>query len=410
MRSAQFMHHGRKRRDELNISDVKTCASDVTLSERIMLFSHFLKQRGFKVFSSNVLDSLRSLEEIDISKKGDFFAILRTNLVTSDMEWKLFEALFEEFWQGFENDEEEYQDEESLEQSGDQGESGTEIVAEPLSDKDLMDNDACENVKAFLESATYSPVTIIEKKDLGQFDTGDIQVAQLILKNLMAPFKTRFTRRFRKSRKAGDIDFRRIIRKSVKAGGMPLELFYRRRKKRLKRLVVLADVSGSMDRYARFVMPFILGLRGIGPKAEIFVFSTSLTPITHTLRRFSFERALDIISNAFPEWSGGTRIGFSLHQFNTKYGDRLINKRTVVVILSDGWDLGGKELLKREIDALSQKAHVLIWLNPLAGDTDYKPICKGMQTALPFVDYFFPADNLQSLKMVGRTLSRVMIH
>ncbi|MBW1801710.1 MAG: VWA domain-containing protein, partial [Deltaproteobacteria bacterium] len=331
-------------RDEPSLTDLKKCANNVTLSERITLFSHFLKQHGFKVFSSSVMDSLQGLEEIDISKKDDFFAILRTNLVTSDLEWRIFEDLFEEFWQGFENDEEEQHDEESMEQSGDEGESGTEMFAEPLSDKDSLDNDACENVKEFLESATYSPVSIIEKKDLGQFDTGDIQVAQLILKNLMASFKTRFTRRYRRSRKASDIDFRRIIRKSVKAGGIPLDLCYRRRKKRLKRLVVLADVSGSMDRYARFVMPFILGLRGIGPKAEIFVFSTSLTPITHTLRRFSFEHALDIISNAFPEWSGGTRIGFSLHQFNVQYGDRLLTKKTVVVILSDGWDLGGKEL------------------------------------------------------------------
>jgi len=111
-----------------------------------------------------------------------------------------------------------------------------------------------------------------------------------------------------------------------------------------------------------------------------------------------------------PEWSDGTRIGYSLHQFNQAYGHRLVSQRTVVVILSDGWDLGGKELLRREMEALARKAHTVIWLNPLAGDPDYQPVCQGMRIALSYVDYFLPADSLQSLKQVGRLLSRVMIH
>jgi uncharacterized protein with von Willebrand factor type A (vWA) domain len=206
------------------------------------------------------------------------------------------------------------------------------------------------------------------------------------------------------------MDFRRIMKKSLKLGGIPLELFYKKKKKRLKRLVILADVSGSMDRYARFVTPFIMGLRGVGSKAEVFVFSTSLTPITSFVRRYDLDKALERISQEVPDWSGGTRIGYSLHQFNQEYAERLLNKRTVVVILSDGWDLGGKEPLRREMEILSRKAYCIIWLNPVAGDTEYKPICQGMQTALPYVDYFLPADSLESLKKVGRTLSRVMAH
>ena len=201
-----------------------------------------------------------------------------------------------------------------------------------------------------------------------------------------------------------------IIRRGLKTGSIPPELFYKRRKKKLKRLVVLADVSGSMDRYARFIMPFILGLKGVGPKTDVFVFSTSLASITPIVRRFDIDKALEIIAREIPEWSGGTRIGFSLHQFNQQYGDRLVNHRTVVVILSDGWDLGGKELLKREMETLNRKAYAIIWLNPLSGDLDYRPICKGMQTAMPFVDYFLPADSLESLKRVGRVLSGIMVH
>ena len=225
---------------------------------------------------------------------------------------------------------------------------------------------------------------------------------------MISPFRIAVTRRFKRSKKPEDLDFRRILKKSLKVEGIPFELFYRKKRKRLKRLVILIDVSGSMDRYARFVMPFIMGVKGVGSKADLFVFSTSLTPITSIIRRFTFEEALEKISHEVPDWSGGTRIGYSLHQFNQQYGERLLNKRTVVIIMSDGWDLGGRELLRREMGVLSQRAYSVIWLNPLAGDPDYRPICQGMKTALPYVDYFLPADSLQSLKKVGRILIKVL--
>ncbi|MBW1780308.1 MAG: VWA domain-containing protein, partial [Deltaproteobacteria bacterium] len=268
----------------------------------------------------------------------------------------------------------------------------------------------CDDTREWLEGIAYSPVSTVEKKDLGRFDKGDIVMAQLALKKMIAPFKVDTSRRSKRGRRAGDMDFPRVIRKSLKTGGTPFDLFYKERKKRLKRLVILADVSGSMDRYARFVMPFLLGLRGIGSRAEVFVFSTSLTPITFLIRHLSVEKALKRIAKEVPDWSGGTRIGYSLHQFNQGYGEGLLSRRTVVVLLSDGWDLGGKDLLLREMAYISRKAHTVIWLNPLAGDPDYEPLCKGMQTALPYVDYFLPADSLQSLKRIARLLSRVMVH
>jgi len=261
-----------------------------------------------------------------------------------------------------------------------------------------------------IEEIIYSPVSMVEKKDLGRFDRGDVQVAQLALKKMMEPFKIDISRRSKRGLKSGNIDFPRVIKKSLKTGGIPFELFYRQKKKRLKRLVILADVSGSMDRYARFVMPFLLGLRGVGSRAEVFVFSTSLTPITFMVRHLDVEKALERIVSEVPDRSGGTRIGYSLHQFNQGHGERLLSRRTVVVLLSDGWDLGGKDLLRREMACLSNRAYSVIWLNPLAGDPDYEPLCRGMKSALPYIDYFLPADSLESLKRVGRLLSRIMIH
>jgi len=380
----------------------------VSLTEKIILFSSFLKNRGFRVFSSNIIDSLRGLCEIDVTNREDFLSVLRTNLATSDMEWKLFEELFVEFWQEIEEMEEEENSEGRQEKMECDGDSDQEFLQDILQEQKKNGEDSHE--KESNDQVTYSPVPILERKNFAEFKKEDIQIAQMILKNIMSPFRIALTRRFRKSKKPVDLDFRRTLMKSLKTGGVPLELFYKKRKKRLKRLVILTDVSGSMDRYARFVMPFILGLKGVGSKVEVFVFSTSLTPVTSYVRRYSIEKALEKVSLEVPDWSGGTRIGYSLHQFNERHGERLLNRQTVVVIMSDGWDLGGKEMLRRAMKTISKKAYCVIWLNPLAGDTEYQPVCQGMQTALPYVDYFLPVDSLQNLKKVGRTLSRVMAH
>ena len=378
------------------------------LAGKVVLFAGFLKGHGFSVFQSSVHDALRSLAEIEITNKEDFLVVLRAILVTSDLEWGQFTDLFDEFWSQSEKG---LPDMRSLSRRREA--KKTDLDLKVLPDVQLERSDEVENdnaAKEWLEGVAYSPVSIVEKKDLAGFDSADIQVAQLALKKMIEPFKIQVSRRTKRSRKAGETDFSRIMRKSLKTEGLPLELYYREKKKRLKRLVILADVSGSMDRYARFVMPFILGLRGVGSRAEVFAFSTSLTSITFFVRHMSVEKALGHIAREVPDWSGGTRIGYSLHQFNQDHGQRLVSRRTVVVILSDGWDLGGKEILRREMAELSRKAYCVIWLNPLAGDPEYRPVCHGMRIALPYVDYFLPADSLQNLKRVGKLLSRVMIH
>ncbi len=373
------------------------------LAGRIILFGEFLREKGFGIFQSKIHDALRSLQEIDISRREDFFSVLRVNMSSCDLEWVRFPLLFEEFWV-----------------SGREGEpllgqsSTQEEVEVCMSDSEIRRYVTIEvstekgedDSKGWLEGVTYSPVAGIGKKDFGHFDNSDILAAQLALRRIMVPFRLQISRRLKRS-KHGQIDFRRVMRKSFKSQGTPMEFVYRAKKKRLKRLVILADVSGSMDRYASFVMPFLLSLIGVGPRVEAYVFSTSLVPVTFIVRHFDIDKALERIANEVPDWSGGTRIGHSLHQLNQRHS---FDGRTVVVILSDGWDLGGKELLKREMATLSSRAHSLVWLNPLAGDPDYEPMCRGMKAALPYVDYFLPADSLSSLIRVGRLLSKIMAH
>ena len=382
--------------------------NDCGLAGEVINFCRFLKQQGFKSFSSGILDGLRGLEEIDLGRREEVYHALRSNLTTNEMEWRLFRELFDQYWR--------------YTLPPDNPLNRTEIPENPRPEEGVKEkktvqrhspDDEIEKIEAAFrlnasDSTSYSPVAAMERQDLGTIRPGDIQIAQLIMKNMMTTFRVEQTRRSRSSKKRGELDFRQIFKKCIKSEGIPLELYYRRKKKRLKRLVVLADVSGSMDRYARFVMPFILGLKGIGSKAEVFVFSTSLTPITFLVKHLSFERAIERISATVPDWSGGTKIGLSLHQFNQNHGARLLHSRTVIVIMSDGWDLGGKEMLRREMENIKRKANSVIWLNPLAGGPNCRPFPAGMKIARPYTDYFLPANSLENLKRIGKILSRVL--
>ncbi len=394
----------------MGVGKEQKSSPDPGLAAEVVRFADFLKGRGFGVFQSSVHDALESVCRINLLHREDMFAALRANLVCTDLEWRQFQPLFEQFW-GRALDNDDAPEEIDPHRHRDHPEHPADAAAgEKRRESEEVESGQADDEKASIHGVSYSPVSSVQKKDFGHLDAADIQVAQLALKKMMAPFMLHRSRRVRRAQRTGSMDFPRVMRQSLKAGGVPFHLYFRKRKKRLRRLVVLADVSGSMDRYARFIMPFILGLRGIGSKAEVFVFSTSLTPITLLLRHLSLEQSLERIAETVPEWSGGTRIGFSLHQFNTRHGGRLLNRRTVVTIVSDGWDLGGKDLLQREMAELSRKAHCVLWLNPLAGDPAYQPVCQGMRVALPYVDYFLPAHSLESLQRVGRLLSRLMVH
>ena len=387
------------------ISDTQDNTTHAGLAGWVIHFAGFLKDNGFTLFQSSIHDALRSLEEIDITRKEDFLASLRATLAKTDLEWHCFIDLFKQFLKR-EEESAKKADDNTKKQDSNKQDGSNKIIPHAHTEQSAGMTDT--NNKKWLEGIPYSPVSMIEKKDLSRFNNSDIKIAQLALKRITEPFRINVSHRAKKGARIGKMDFPRIMRKSFKNAGTPIELFYREKKKKLKKLVVLTDVSGSMDQYTRFVLPLVLGLRGVGPKAEVFAFSTSLVRLTFILHHLSIDKALESIAKDVPDWSGGTKIGYSLHQFTKTYGKRLLTHRTVVIILSDGWDLGGKELLRREMELINKKANSVIWLNPLAGDSDYRPVCHGMRIALPYVDYFLPANSLESLKKVAMTISGIM--
>jgi uncharacterized protein len=193
----------------------------------------------------------------------------------------------------------------------------------------------------------------------------------------------------------------------LRHGGMPLELRRQKRKIRTRPLVVICDISGSMDRYARLLLRFVHALGQGLENTEVFVFGTRLTRITRELRKRDVDTALTQVVGSVEDWSGGTRIGEAIKTFNYQWARRVLRSGATVVVISDGWDRGDPELLGREMARLQRSCRRLIWLNPLLGAPGYQPLTQGMRAAMPYIDEFLPIHNLQSLEALADLLSQV---
>jgi hypothetical protein len=203
------------------------------------------------------------------------------------------------------------------------------------------------------------------------------------------------------------VDLRRAVAASWRTGGDVAALPRRRRRTRPRPLVLLCDISGSMERYSRMLLLFAHAVVKQRPRVETFVFSTELTRVTRQIRRRRPGAALSAMSRAVPDWSGGTRIGASLRTFNQRWARQVLNGGPMVLLISDGWDRGEPAQLRREIARLQRSCHRLVWLNPLLGTEDYAPLTRGLQAAMPFVDDFLPARTLANFEDLASHLNRV---
>ena len=237
----------------------------------------------------------------------------------------------------------------------------------------------------------------LKKTDLAFVKETDAEQLETIARKLFREMAVRMRRRMKSSTKKGRINLRRTIRYSISYGGEPIELFRKSQKPKKQRLIVLLDVSGSMDKYSFYLLRFICALKEHFRQLEAFLFSTQLLRVTRALQLNRIDQILQTVSNQAEHWSGGTRIGTCLHQFNERYSKLLLNGSPIVLILSDGLDTGTPEELQKEMKYIKGKARKLIWLNPLKGMKGYAPIAKGMSAALPSIDEFRSAHNLESL-------------
>lgn len=364
-----------------------------TLFRHVLGFVDTLRARGLPADPAGAIDLCAGLRHIDLANPTDFQAAARTTLMHCQEDLARFDEVFREYWLGQRR---------PRNRPGDEDESqfiGREAPRAPDGEQQEADDAVQDDPQA-----TYGTEQILRQKDLATLTDSDIEKARRLIRRFVAEFATLRNRRHRASRRGQLLDFRRMLRRSAVRDSDMAEFFFRRRRIRKSRLLLLCDVSGSMERYSRFLLEFIYALRRELPDTEVAVFATRMTVITDLLAARTVARSLREVARRAGDWGSGTDIGGCLRDFNDRYARDMLTSDTVVVLLSDGWDRGDAQLMRDEIAHLRRRAHKIIWLNPLLGNIDYEPLTRGMLTALPHLDHFLPAHNLESLARLAKTL------
>ena len=372
------------------------------LVRAVVRFCRLLRDRGFAVTAAESRDALRALLLIDVGDREEVRRALLTVLASRPEELPVFDALFDAFWRD--------------PTSGGPGPEEGGLVAAPGAEAEVDAHfpRARDAAMEFAEWAAMGDgegepvglpgVSDLEStagRDFATFADTELGDVERLAAEIARRLATRKSRRLRPSRRRGRIDLRRTMRLNLCKADV-VELARRARRILKPKIVVLCDVSGSMDLYSRLLLRFLFALQNQLGRMETFVFSTRLTRITEELTGPSYRGVLARLGDV-RDWSGGTKIGESLLAFYQEWR-RLVDRETVVIILSDGWETGDPAELGRALSLIRRRAGKVIWLNPLLGSPDYQPLTQGMVAALPHVDAFLPAHNLDSLRALARHL------
>ena len=369
------------------------------LAANLIGFARLLRASEFDITAGRVIDAARSLTVVDIADAEDFRLALLANFVSDATLMPTFDALYRLYWR-----------------TGD----GAPPIAQMQADDKQSRRAAQQRRGAGLQmqarprpafqpegdnpEATAGSADLLTAKDFAGYTEDEVARARRLIRQLAPKLATALSRRTRVARRGGVVDLRRSLRHSARRGGEVVDLLRQRRRRRRLRIVLLCDVSGSMDVYSRYLVQFLYAVQNELRGVSTFVFSTRLNEITHLLKTRTYDEALARLSSDVDAWSGGTSIGGCLAMFDRDFARRRVDSRTVVVVISDGWERGDVEQLRRVMASLSRRAYKIIWLNPLLGGRDYQPVARGMAAALPYIDHFLPAHNLDSLARVARTL------
>lgn len=342
--------------------------------ENLLSFGRLLRRLGLDVHPGRMLDVTEALQHVDVGKREEVYYTCRALLVHRHDDLAIFDRAFDAFWNG----------------------RNVPPMALGVSDQPSepdSDEPAADGIGRL---RTWSDTERLATKDFAEFTAEEEGLARAALARLVWNLGERQTRRW--IRGSGPrLDFRRAWRQSVRTGGDVFSLPRRERRRRPRPILLLCDVSGSMERYSRMLLHFAHALSHRHRRVEAFLFSTSLTRITGDLRPRRLNSAAAAVSRSVPDWSGGTRIGDALRALRRPATRRALHGGPVVLLVSDGWDRGDPIVLRNEMARLQRNSHRVVWLNPLIGTANYAPLTRGLQAALPFVDDFLPARTLTNL-------------
>jgi uncharacterized protein with von Willebrand factor type A (vWA) domain len=355
--------------------------------ERLAGFARILRDNGFRIGLKETQDALAILASPAAERPMALKPALRALFSTRHSDWARFDEIFDAYWLGVG-----MRGARTLTSAGDR--------QKKMAPNRLIESAGASEAQGLAEQVRSGDDDSAETSGKGRRKEASPHEA-------LRATDMRLTRRERASRKGLRLDLRRTIHRNISRGGVPVDLVFRRRKPKPLRLVILLDASGSMNLYTAFFVRFIHGVVDAFREAEAFLFHTRLAHVSASLRDRDVTRAVDRLALMAQGVGGGTRIGESLSTFNRWHAKRVIHSRTAVMIVSDGYDTGAPEELALQMRRLRRRCRRIIWLNPLIGWRDYAPLARGMQAALPYIDLFAPAHNLDSLAALEPHLARI---
>ncbi len=382
-------------------------------ARRLAGFARTLRDNGFKVGLAETRDALAILASPAAARPSALKPALRALFCATHSDWQRFDEIFDAFWRGRGMRRRQVVSgapNESRLSGRRLGEAQVPQDALGLPDhvERRPDADGDQSAEGRGRREGASRAENLAAADMRHIvDPDDIARAHALAARLARSMRARLVRRDQVRRRGRRLDLRRTIHRNVSHGGTPVDLAWRRRKIKPLRLVMLLDASGSMSLYTAFFVRFLHGVVDAFREAEAFVFHTRLAHVSPSLRDRDVTRAVDKLALMAQGIGGGTRIGECLATFNRWHARRVINSRTAVMIVSDGYDTGTPEQLGEEMRRLRRRCRRIVWLNPLIGWRDYSPQARGMQAALPYVDLFAPAHNLASLAALEPYLARI---
>lgn len=382
------------------------------LSDNVMHFARVLRAAGIPVGPDRVIDALRALEVAGLRSRDDFYWTLASLFLDRREQFDLFDQAFHVFWRNprlleralslltphVENREREDQKQTQL--------AGR--LQDPLAPRQRPGFDSRDQAPPEVEldaTLTHSDRERLQKADFDTMTGNELAQAKELIARLRLPIPEIRTRRLRPDPRGSRIDLRDSLRAAVRQGPDSIPLRRRAPQFRHPPLVILCDISGSMSRYSRMFLHFLHAITNDRDRVYTFLFGTRLTNITRHLRHRDVDMALDATTRAVADWSGGTRIGASLAEFNLRWSRRVLGQNAVVLLISDGLDRDAGRDLSDAMERLRKSCRRLLWLNPLLRFDDFKPLALGVQLMLPHVDAFLPAHNIDSLADLAKALS-----